>query len=46
MKLNFVILEVVFAQKSSEMSFEEPKNWKQPTYWEAMTQVGFQFYIR
>ena len=40
MKLNFFILEVVLAQK--EMSPEEAKNWKQPTYWEAMTQVGFQ----
>ena len=40
MKLNFFILEVVLAQK--EMSIEEAKNWKQPTYWEAMTQVGFQ----
>ena len=36
----FFILEVVLAQK--EMSPEEAKNWKQPTYWEAMTQVGFQ----
>ena len=42
MKLNFFILEVVLAQK--EMSLEEAKNWKQPTYWEAMTQVGFQNY--
>ena len=40
MKLIFFILEVVLAQK--EMSIEEAKNWKQPTYWEAMTQVGFQ----
>ena len=40
MKLNFFILEVVLAQK--EMSIEEAKNWKQPTYWEAMTQAGFQ----
>ena len=43
MKLNFFILEVVLAQK--EMSLEEAKNWKQPTYWEAMTQVGFQNFI-
>ena len=43
MKLNFFILEVVLAQK--EMSPEEAKNWKQPTYWEAMNQVGFQNYI-
>ena len=40
MKLNFFILEVVLAQQ--EMSLEEAKNWKQPTYWEAMIQVGFQ----
>ena len=43
MKLHFFILEVVLAQK--EMSHEEAKNWKQPTYWEAMTQVGIQNYI-
>ena len=43
MKLNFFILEVVLAQK--EMSIEEAKNWKQPTYWEAMTQAGFQSYL-
>ena len=44
MKLNFFILEVVLAQK--EMSPEEAKNWKQPTYWEAMTQVGFKIIER
>ena len=42
MKLNFLILEVFSAQKSLEISLEEIKNWKQPTYWEAMSQVGFQ----
>ena len=42
MKLSFLILEVVLSNTSTEMSVEEAKNWKQPTYWEAMSQVGFQ----
>ena len=42
MKLSFLILEVVLGNTQTEMGMEEAKNWKQPTYWEAMSQVRFQ----
>ena len=42
MKLSFLILEVALSNTPTEMSMEEAKNWKQPTYWEAMFQLRFQ----